>query len=86
MAWLDFAPTDAGLEDFGLRHGIHPWHLEDCRSDEQQAKIELGDGYLFIVLKVVLLTSDELTAADLDLFLGADYVATVHKSPFRSPH
>jgi magnesium transporter len=27
------------------------------------------------------LTSDELSAADLDLFLGAEYVATVHKSP-----
>ena len=50
MAWLDFAPTDAGLEEFGVRHGIHTLHLEDCRSDEQQAKIEHGDGYLFIVL------------------------------------
>src|ERR1700680_3055463 len=81
MAWLDFAPSDAGLEEFGVRHGIHTLHLEDCRSDEQQAKIEHGDGYLFIVLKLVLLTSDELSAADLDVFLGADYVATVHKSP-----
>jgi magnesium transporter len=81
MAWLDFAPSDAGLEEFGVRHGIHTLHLEDCRSDEQQAKIEHGDGYLFIVLKLVLLTSDELSAADLDVFLGADYVATVHKTP-----
>jgi hypothetical protein len=23
MAWLDFAPSDAGLEEFGVRHGIH---------------------------------------------------------------
>jgi Mg2+ and Co2+ transporter CorA len=68
----DFAPSDAGLEEFGVRHGIHMLHLEDCRSDEQQAKIEHGDGYLFIVLKLVLLTSDELSAADLDVFLGAD--------------
>src|ERR1700684_3076466 len=81
MAWLDFAPSDPGLEEFGVRHGIHTLHLEDCRSDEQQAKIEHGDGYLFIVLKLVLLTSDELSAADIDVFLGADYVATVHRSP-----
>jgi Mg2+ and Co2+ transporter CorA len=53
MAWLDFAPSDAGLEEFGVRYGIHTLHLEDCRSDEQQAKIEHGDGYLFIVLKLV---------------------------------
>ena len=81
MAWLDFALSDAGLEEFGVRHGIHTLHLEDCRSDEQQAKIEHGDGYLFIVLKLVVLTGDELSAADLDVFLGSDYVATVHKSP-----
>ena len=66
MAWLDFAPSDAGLQEFGVRHGIHTLHLEDCRSDEQQAKIEHGDGYLFIVLKLVLLTSDELSAAYLE--------------------
>jgi len=32
---------------------IHTLHLEDCRSDEGQAKIEHGDGYLFIVLKLL---------------------------------
>jgi magnesium transporter len=81
MPWIDFAPNDAGLEDFGIQHGFHPLHLEDCRSDEQQAKVERGEGYLFIVLKLILLTSDELSVADLDIFLGPDYIATVHKSP-----
>lgn len=81
MAWIDFAPNDTGLEEFGILHGFHPLHLEDCRSDEQQAKVEHGEGYLFIVLKLVLLQSDDLGVADLDVFLGADYVATVHKAP-----
>jgi Mg2+ and Co2+ transporter CorA len=82
MAWLDIAPSDAGLEESGVRLGIHTLHLEDWRSDEQQSNIEHGDGYLFIVLKLVPLTSDELSAADLGVFLGADYMAAVHKSPF----
>jgi hypothetical protein len=42
MAWLDFALSDAGLEEFGVRHGIHPLHLEDCRSDEQRARFRSG--------------------------------------------
>jgi hypothetical protein len=42
MAWLDFALSDAGLEEFGVRHGIHPMHLEDCRSDEQRARFRSG--------------------------------------------
>ena len=86
MAWLDFAPSDAGLEEFGVRHGIHTLHLEDCRYDEQQAKIEHGDGYLFIVLKLVLLTSDELSAADLDVFLGADLPGHCAQIAGSAPH
>jgi len=81
MAWTDFAPSAPDLEHFGIRHGIHPLHFEDCRSDEQQAKLEHGDGYLFVVLKVVLLSKDDLTTTDLDIFVGADYIATVHKTP-----
>ena len=81
MAWTDFSPSAPELEEFGIHHGIHPLHIEDCRSDEQQAKLEHGNGYLFVVLKLVLLTNDELTTADLDIFLGVDYIATVHKSP-----
>ena len=81
MAWTDFTPSAPELEVFGNRHGIHPLHLEDCRSDEQQAKLEQGNGYLFVVLKLVVLKNDDLTTADLDIFLGADYIATVHKSP-----
>jgi magnesium transporter len=81
MAWTDFTPSAPELEVFGNSHGIHPLHLEDCRSDEQQAKLEHGNGYLFVVLKLVVLRNDDLTTADLDIFLGADYIATVHKSP-----
>lgn len=60
MSWIDFAPNDAGLEEFGSIHGFHPLHLEDCRSGEQQAKVEHGEGYLFVVLKLIVLTGDEL--------------------------
>ena len=81
MVWTDFSPGDPAWETFGLLHGIHPLHLEDCRSDEQQAKFEATPGYLFVVLKLVLFKNDELTTTDLDLFLGPDYIATIHKSP-----
>jgi hypothetical protein len=44
MAWLDFALSDAGLEEFGVRHGIHPLHLEDCRSDPTNSGLDFGPG------------------------------------------
>ncbi len=79
-SWVDFAPSDAAFEDFGIAHGFHPLHLEDCRTDVQQAKVELGDGYVFVVLKLISLDSDDqLSSTDLDLFLGPDFLVTVHK-------
>ncbi len=80
MEIKDFLPSDPQLEEFGRQHGIHPLHIEDCRSDKQQAKLEAGDGYLFAVLKIIQLADDELITSDFDVFLGSDYVATVHKA------
>lgn len=82
MNWKDFAPNDSEFDDFARTHGLHPLHVEDCRSDEQQAKVELGRGYVFVVLKLIVLkANDELSLADLDLFLGPDYLVTVHRTP-----
>ncbi len=82
MNWQDFAPNDVGFDEFARERGLHPLHVEDCRSDEQQAKVEYGEGYLFVVLKLIVLkANDELSLADLDLFLGPDYLVTVHKTP-----
>lgn len=82
MNWQDFAPNDSGFDEFAREHELHPLHVEDCRSDEQQTKVEHGEGYVFVVLKLVVLkANDELSLADLDLFLGPDYLVTVHRTP-----
>ncbi len=81
MNWKDFAPNDPAFDEFARTHGLHPSHVEDCRSDEQQARVELGEGQIFVLLKLIALKSnDELDLADLDLFLG-DYLVTVHRTP-----
>ncbi|MDQ6675865.1 MAG: magnesium transporter CorA family protein [Acidobacteriota bacterium] len=82
MNWSDVDAAGTELDQVSARYGFHPLHVEDCRSDAQRAKVEEGDGYLFIVLKrVVLRENNELTVADLDLFVGPDYLVTVHKQP-----
>jgi magnesium transporter len=59
--------------------------VEDCRSDIQRAKLEEGTDYLFVILKLVLLKeNNELTINDLAMFLGTDYLISVHQTALPS--
>jgi magnesium transporter len=71
-------PNSPELDQLGERYRLHPLHIEDCRTRNQSAKIEEGQDYLFTVLKPVELAKDRtLKIADLDLFLGHDYLITI---------
>ncbi len=80
MTWTDiFIPANPKLDELATVNGLHPLHLEDCRHGEQRCKLEQGETYLFLVLKLVRLHADNnLTITDLDMFVGPDYVITVH--------
>jgi magnesium transporter len=82
MQWYDLHdPNDAELDDLAQRYHLHPLHVEDCRHGGQRAKVEESNGYLFVVLKPVDLDSEgTLTFSDLDIFLGRDFLITVHES------
>src|SRR5258708_9683636 len=80
MHWHNIAdPKDAELDRLAEHYRLHPLHMEDGRHGNQSAKVEEGSGYLFAVFKTV---SDDsvhsVTTCDLDVFLGRDYVITVH--------
>lgn len=81
MEWHDIQnPADPQLDLLAERYHLHPLHVEDCRHRDQRGKIELGEGYLFIVLKPLRLKGDDsLDAGDLDVFIGADFIVTVQE-------
>jgi magnesium transporter len=57
-------------------------HIEDCRQAGQRAKLETGEEYLFVCLKLFAPEDrDRLAASDLALFLGREFVITVHTGP-----
>jgi magnesium transporter len=73
-------PQDPELDRLAERYRLHPLHIEDCRHRDQSAKVEESRGYLFAVLKTVEIASDgSLTLADLDVFLGRDFIITVEE-------
>lgn len=81
MNWHDISdPNSPELDRLAEQYHLHPLHVEDCRHRYQRAKVEEGDGYLFVVLKPVELNSDnELLVIDFDMFLGPDWLITVRE-------
>ncbi len=80
--WYDIRdPNDSELDRLAGRYNLHPLHIEDCRTGNQNAKVEEQGDYLFVVLKLIELTEKgELHIGDTDLFVGKDYVITVEES------
>jgi len=73
-------PQDPELDRLAEHYRLHPLHIEDCRHRNQSAKVEESRGYLFAVLKTVEIASDgSLALADLDVFLGRDFIITVEE-------
>lgn len=83
MQWHDIAdPAERKLDDLAANYRIHPLHIEDCRQAGQRAKLAKGEDYLFVSLKLLALEyRNRLAISDLALFLGREFVITVHKDP-----
>jgi magnesium transporter len=79
LAWYDVAdPHSPALDELAKRFGLHELQIEDCRHRPQRAKTEDHPGYLFAVMKKLHLNED-LDFFDVDLFIGKDFLITVHQ-------
>ncbi|HVZ59400.1 MAG TPA: magnesium/cobalt transporter CorA [Terriglobales bacterium] len=85
LPWYDIDdPGSPALDELAKRFGLHELQIEDCRHRPQRAKLEEHDHYIFVVLKHVC-PVDELTFDDLDVFLGKDFLITVHRPNSTAP-
>jgi magnesium transporter len=84
LRWLNIErprPIDrAWLEE---HFDFHPLDYEDVLSRNQRPKIDEYDDYLFIVLYFPVFdkTVGRLNAAELDIFIGPDYLITLPNEP-----
>jgi magnesium transporter len=67
------------------RFDFHPLDYEDVFSRNQRPKIDEYDGYLFIVLYFPRFDKQvgRLNAAELDLFVGPDFLVTLPNQPLQ---
>jgi len=86
LTWVDIThPGEAEMEWLRRNYPFHPLHIDDTLSKIQRPKIDDGDDYTFIVMhfpvysKLVRVT----TPNEVDVFVGADYLITVHSGSLK---
>jgi magnesium transporter len=86
ILWVDVAdPTSSDFDDLAREFGFHPLSIEDCRHQHQRPKVEEYEGYYFIVLyEAVMQPGLQLELRELALFLGPNYLVTVHSQPIHN--
>jgi magnesium transporter len=82
LTWINLdAPTKVESEELAERFGWHALDVEDVLSKRQRPKVDdyQDERYLFIVLHFPVYdpSAGRLNAAELDVFLGPDYLVTL---------
>ena len=86
LRWIDIErPRALEQEWLEERFDFHPLDYEDVRSRNQRPKVDEYDDYLFIVLHFPRYdkTVARLNAAEVDIFVGPDYLVTIQNDPLQ---
>lgn len=87
VIWADVSdPTSRDFEELAEEFRFHHLSIEDCQNEHQRPKVEEFAGYYFIVLYEAELVDagDRLELRELNIFLGKNYLVTVHSRPIRA--
>ena len=86
VTWINIdgiSKTDF-IEKIGKNYGIHPLVSEDILNTGQRPKFEDNDDYIYIVLKMLYQSKDEIFAEQVSIILGNNYVISFHHHLFFS--
>ena len=80
LNWFDVPdPNSPDLDELARRYHLHELQIEDCRHRPQRAKVDEYGTYMFAVLKQLVPNAQEPAFDDFDVFLGSDFLITVHQ-------
>ncbi len=81
--WLDLEePTDDELAMIQEEFGLHPLAIEDTRNRNQRPKVDVYEGYFFVVVHGLTLdANDELVDSEVHAFAGHRYLITLRYTP-----
>jgi magnesium transporter len=79
VVWIDVNhPAGQDLNRLQSAFGFHPLAMEDTRNQHQRPKVEEYADHLFIITNNVVYQEDELHFQEIDIFLGRNYIVTIH--------
>ena len=81
ISWIDVQDPDTeALEDLRQAYNLHPIHLQESMQPIQHNQVERGRGYLFFVIHCPIYhaAAGKIAFSQLGVFLGRDYVITMH--------
>ncbi|MHB1043930.1 MAG: magnesium/cobalt transporter CorA [Eubacteriales bacterium] len=83
LLWVDlYKFTEEEIKHVAEIFDFHPLAVEDCLSYSPRAKLDNYDDYYFYVMHALRYYEDseeEIALVQLDVFLGPNYVVTVHR-------
>ncbi len=78
--WIDISTPDKNDMEFLRKHfRFHKLALEDCMHAIQRPKIDDYGNYYFIVMHSFYHEEKKTKSAELDMFLGKNFIITVHE-------
>jgi magnesium transporter len=88
LLWIDlYNCTAEELKYIGNTFDFHPLAIEDCLHDSPRSKVDKYDDYYFFVFHALRYDEEreiEITTEELNIFLGKNYIVTIHKKPLQS--
>jgi magnesium transporter len=89
LLWVDFLDEPRESCEPVLRDtfGFHPLAIDDAIAESHVPKVDDWDTYLYLVLHAVSLRPGEaepLATRELDVFLGKNYLVTLHDQPLEA--
>jgi magnesium transporter len=86
MVWVDIIhPGEPEIQWLRAHYNFHPLHLDDTLSKIQRPKVDVTEGYVFIVMHFPVYSklARVTTPSEVDIFVGRDYVITAHQGNLR---
>ncbi len=86
LLWVDLETPNEFEEEMLVEiFNFHPLAVEDCITDQSHPKVDDYEEYLFMVVHAITMKSrgkdEALGTSELDIFIGSNYVVTVHRNP-----
>ena len=86
LTWVNIErPTDAETDRLAERYPFHPLDLDDCLSKIQLPKIDEYEDYMFMVFHFPVFSPQARVtlASQVSIFVGEDYLITLHQGELR---